>query len=118
MMPKRITPLPEILRPKILNDIIGQEKLLSQNGWGGGESKCSDDVREEIRSEFIAKMQKTEELVREEFKREKEKVAKELEEKDKVLEEKDREIKEKDEKLEEKEKELEKLENKWWCLFA
>ena len=32
MMPKQITPLPEILRPKILNDIIGQEKLLSQNG--------------------------------------------------------------------------------------
>ena len=31
MMPKQITPLPEILRPKILNDIIGQEKLLSQN---------------------------------------------------------------------------------------
>ncbi len=31
-MPKQITPLPEILRPKILNDIIGQEKLLSQNG--------------------------------------------------------------------------------------
>ena len=31
-MPNKITPLPEILRPKILNDIIGQEKLLSQNG--------------------------------------------------------------------------------------
>ena len=31
-MPNQITPLPEVLRPKILNDIIGQEKLLSQNG--------------------------------------------------------------------------------------
>jgi len=32
MMPNKITPLPEILRPKNLNDIVGQEKLLSQNG--------------------------------------------------------------------------------------
>ena len=32
MMPNKITPLPDILRPKNLNDIVGQEALLSQNG--------------------------------------------------------------------------------------